>query len=79
MYKEPIILTLDKYMVNIFFLSDSSESLDENSINELKNKLNSKEYPKDIIESMESLVIDTKIEILDKNNNILLSSENIKV
>lgn len=77
MYKEPIILTLDKYMVNIFFLSDSSESLDENSINELKNKLNSKEYPKDIIESMESLMINTKIEILDKNNNLLLSSETI--
>lgn len=75
MYTEPIVLTLDKYIVNIFFVLDNPESIDENTINDLKNKLNLKEYPKDIIESMESLVINTKIEILDKNNNILLSNE----
>lgn len=75
MYTEPIVLVLDKYIVNIFFVLNNAISLDENTINDLKNKLNSQEYPKDIIESMESLVIHTKIEILDKNNNILLSSE----
>lgn len=78
MYKEePIVLILDKYIINIYFKIDTNELLEENIINNLKIRTNEKEYPKDIIEEMNDIAINTKIEIFDKNNILLLSNETI--
>jgi hypothetical protein len=75
MYKDPIILSLNNYIVNILFNTESSTNLSDSDLSELKNKLDPQTYPKDIIESMESLVVEAKIDIFDKNNVLLLSSE----
>jgi hypothetical protein len=61
------ILTLDKYLVNVF----SKESI---NINYMIESLNNHKYPRGIMETLESVEGISKIEIYDKNSNELLLS-----
>jgi acyl-ACP thioesterase len=61
------ILTLDKYIINIFY----KESID---IDYMIESLNNHKYPRGIMETLESVEGISKIEIYDKNSNELLLS-----
>lgn len=56
--------------------STSSKSvIDINAIDELKDSLNSQTFPRHIVEMLENIEGITKIEVLDHNNKILLTSQ----
>lgn len=65
---------LDNYVVEILGLQDfniSTEILDS-----LQNSLNILEYPKDIVSSLEPIKDIKYIQVYDKNNNLLITSNN---
>ena len=64
------ILTLDKYIVNVF----SNESM---NIYYMIESLNSHKYPRGIMETLETIEGISKIEIYDKISNELLLSTSI--
>ena len=74
MYKDTITLKLSEYTINIYFKADYSDKPDTDQIINLINK-NNPQYPKDIIEALGAIILDTKIEIFDNNNKLLLISE----
>ena len=61
------ILTLDKYVVNVF----SNEPM---NIDYMIESLNSHKYPRGIMETLETIEGISRIEICDKNSNELLLS-----
>jgi len=64
------ILTLDKYIINVF----SNESM---NIDYMIESLNSHKYPRGIMETLETIEGISRIEIYDKNSNELLLSTSI--
>lgn len=67
-------ISLDNYNIKLYkFISDTTEiSID--FISSLQSELNTKIYTKDIIQLLQNQNGITKIEIFDKNNNLITSS-----
>lgn len=62
-------------MVNLYSLGSSTYVVDPDTVNALTDTLNTKQYPREIVEALEGLSGIAKIEILDYDNNVLLNSE----
>lgn len=68
-------VNLSNFIVNIYSLGSSTYVVDADTINGLTDILNTKQYPREIVETLESLNGIAKIEVLDYDNNLLLNSE----
>lgn len=66
-----INFTVNIYMINNKVLS----SISTDAIDALTDILNTKEYPREIVETLESFSEISKIEVLDYEGNMLLNSE----
>lgn len=67
-------LSLDNYNIKLYKLASAILEVSLISINNLQSELNSKQYTKDIISLLETQNGISKIEVYDKNNNLLTSS-----
>lgn len=69
-------ITLDNYIVNIYYTQESLSRLDmpQDFILPIIEKLNTEEYARGIIEKLEVSTDIKKIEVFDKNNNLILES-----
>lgn len=76
-------ISLSNFIVNIYCIKDYNPSLsidsysvvDKVSIDALIDVLNTKEFPRGVVETLENLAGIAKIEVSDYDNNILLNSE----
>lgn len=73
MFTKIIDLNLDNYNLSIYQASEELTISPENIIY-ISGYLNTKQYPSEIVEVLESISGVDKIEINDKNNNLLLIS-----
>lgn len=73
------ILTLDRFVVNVYEAANSANSLDPNVLSSTTEVLNSKEYPRGIVETLEIIEGVVKIEVFDKESNTLLLSSSLSL
>jgi hypothetical protein len=66
-------IELNNFLVQVYKLKSNKE-LSKHSFDNIISNLNSKLYPRNILEVLEAIEGIGKIEIFDKNNNLLLSS-----
>ena len=69
-------LELNNFLVQIYKLKSNKE-LSEHSFDNIISNLNSKLYPRNILEVLEAIEGIGKIEIFDKNSNELLLSSSV--
>lgn len=67
-------LYLNNYNVKLYKLVSTSLEISLVNINNLQSELNNKQYTKDIVELLQTQAGISKIEVFDKNNNLLTSS-----
>ena len=67
-------IILDNYNIKVYKLKSSPIEVSLINLNSLQSELNSKTYTKDIIQLLQNQNGITKIEIFDKNNNLITSS-----
>ena len=68
-------INLDNFVVKIYCFNDESPtSLIADFIEPIMAKLNNEDYPRGVVERLESMQEFRKIEIYDKDNNLLLDS-----
>lgn len=69
-------IDLNSFIAKIYCDNNGSlpSNLIEDFINPILDKLNKEEYPRGIVERLESMPEFKKIEIYDKENNLLLDS-----
>jgi hypothetical protein len=67
-------LVLERFIVKLYKLNTENNSLDLSSLESMVSVLNTKEYPRGIIDELSSNPIITQIEIFDTNDNLLIRS-----
>jgi hypothetical protein len=68
-------ISLDKYIVKIYSINTATANdIAEANMSYMQNDLNSQEYPKEIVDLLEKFDEFTRIEVYDKDNNLLISS-----
>jgi hypothetical protein len=67
---------LDKFNVKIYKNAENSDVVDIETIDSLTTTLNNQDYPRGIVETLQSLAGVKKISVSDKDNNILVVSAN---
>ena len=63
-------LTLDKFTVEIYALPDNA--IDPNMFDSMVDNLNAKEYPRGVVETLETVEGVMKLMVYEKNSNELL-------
>lgn len=68
-------INLSAFIVKIYTLDSSANTIDYDYLNSLTNILNKEKYPRGILEQLESINEIAKVEIFDYNNNLILNSQ----
>lgn len=67
-------INLDRFIVKLYKLNTATSVVSVETINSLTSTFNNQQYPKDILNIIESLEGVTKVEIFDLNNELLIDS-----
>lgn len=68
-------ILLDKYIVKIYSINTAvATDVTSGNLESMHNDLNSQNYPKEVVDLLEKFDEFTKIEVYDKDNNLLVSS-----